>query len=115
MLRHLCVHPFLTPLCRPASFAYVEFANADGANNALALNDTVLRGRNLKVTLKRTNVPGLSARGRGRAGRYIFVPYGRGGRGARFQYERLVVARRPFVLTRCDHGSSRGARYHPYS
>lgn len=42
--------------------------------NALAMNGSDLRGRQIKVSAKRTNVPGLKIRGRG--GR------GRGGRGA---------------------------------
>lgn len=40
---------------------------------ALVLNESVFKGRNIKVTPKRTNVPGMS-RGRGRGGF-------RGGRG----------------------------------
>jgi polyadenylate-binding protein 2 len=43
---------------------------------ALVLNESVFRGRNLKVVPKRTNLPGMSSRGRGRGrGR----GYGRGG------------------------------------
>lgn len=42
---------------------------------ALVLNESVFKGRNIKVTPKRTNVPGMS-RGRGRGG-----PRGRGGFG----------------------------------
>lgn len=55
-------------------FAYVEFLEVDAVQSAVMLNDSELRGRQIKVTQKRTNVPGLKARGRGR-GR------GRGGRG----------------------------------
>jgi polyadenylate-binding protein 2 len=40
---------------------------------ALVLNESVFKGRNIKVTPKRTNVPGIN-RGRGRGGF-------RGGRG----------------------------------
>ena len=47
--------------------------------NAVMLDGTELRGRSLKVLPKRTNVPGLKARGRGRGG---FRGGGRlGGRG----------------------------------
>ncbi|ORZ30656.1 hypothetical protein BCR44DRAFT_39608 [Catenaria anguillulae PL171] len=55
---------------QPKGFAYIEFATLEGAQAALALNDSTLNGRQIKVTPKRTNVPGLKAgRGRGRGGR----------------------------------------------
>ena len=38
--------------------------------NALLLDGSELRGRQLKVLPKRTNVPGLKVRGRGRGGFY---------------------------------------------
>lgn len=50
----------------PKGYAYVEFAEPSLVANALVLNETVFRGRALKVIPKRTNVPGMSARGRGR-------------------------------------------------
>lgn len=53
-------------------YAYVEFADASLVSNAMVLNESLFRGRLIKVTAKRTNLPGLN-RGRGR---------GRGGRGA---------------------------------
>lgn len=55
----------------PKGFAYVEFSNEALVNEAIKLNDTEFRGRQLKVSKKRTNVPGLSrgrGRGRGRGG-----------------------------------------------
>jgi polyadenylate-binding protein 2 len=56
----------------------VEFAEPSFIDAAVALNESLFRGRLLKVTPKRTNVPGFSARGRGR---------GRGGfRGAPMYY-----------------------------
>ncbi|OKL59255.1 Polyadenylate-binding protein 2 [Talaromyces atroroseus] len=59
----------------PKGYAYVEFAEPSLVAQALVLNESVFRGRNLKVTPKRTNVPGM-ARGRGRGrGR----GFGRGG------------------------------------
>jgi len=64
----------------PKGYAYVEFKEPSMVAQALVLNESVLHGRNLKVTPKRTNVPGLTARGRGRGG-----PRGRGrgfGRGS---------------------------------
>jgi len=56
------IHTFLLI----SSFAYVEFSEADAVTNATTLNDSYFRGRLLKVTAKRTNVPGMSPRGRGR-------------------------------------------------
>lgn len=50
----------------PKGYAYVEFAEPSLVANALVLNETVFRGRPLKVIPKRTNVPGMAARGRGR-------------------------------------------------
>lgn len=58
----------------PKGFAYIEFVDEDAVQNAIILNDSPFRGRPLKVTPKRTNVPGYSVRGgfrggyRGRAG-----------------------------------------------
>jgi len=60
---------------QPKGYAYVEFSEPSLVNNAVVLNDSVFRGRNLKVVPKRTNLPGM-ARGRGRGGGY------RGGRGS---------------------------------
>ncbi|CAG8574452.1 9566_t:CDS:2 [Paraglomus occultum] len=52
----------------PKGYAYVEFADPSLVANAMALNETLLRGRPIKVTSKRTNIPGFN-RGRGRGGR----------------------------------------------
>merc|ERR1719347_831180 len=54
----------------PKGFAYVEFADKNSAQRAMALDETLLRGRQLKVLPKRTNHPGFSStyrppRGRG--------------------------------------------------
>ena len=57
----------------PKGFAYVEFADESAVGNAILLNDTMFRGRQIKVSAKRTNLPGMNRRGRGRGGR------GRGG------------------------------------
>ncbi|KAJ3086395.1 cytoplasmic RNA-binding protein [Quaeritorhiza haematococci] len=65
----------------PKGYAYVEFADPSLVANALVLNDSLFKGRLIKVSAKRTNVPGLAARGRGR-GRGGFYrgapPYYRG-------------------------------------
>lgn len=63
---------------QPKGFAYIEFAEPAAVADAISLNDTVLRGRNLKVSPKRTNIPGYNrGRGRGR-GRGGFRARGRG-------------------------------------
>lgn len=51
----------------PKGYAYVEFTEPSLVAQALALDESVFRGRNLKVVPKRTNVPGMT-RGRGRGG-----------------------------------------------
>ncbi|KAJ5872316.1 uncharacterized protein N7529_004669 [Penicillium soppii] len=61
---------------QPKGYAYVEFSEPNLVAQALVLNESVFRGRNLKVVPKRTNLPGMH-RGRGRGGF-------RGGRGRGF-------------------------------
>ncbi|CAL3967617.1 unnamed protein product [Diplocarpon coronariae] len=51
----------------PKGYAYVEFTEPSVVAQALVLNESVFRNRNLKVVPKRTNVPGMT-RGRGRGG-----------------------------------------------
>jgi len=69
----------------PKGYAYVEFSEPSLVAQALVLNESVFRGRNLKVVPKRTNLPGMNrgrGRGRGRGfGRGGFPPRGayRGG------------------------------------
>jgi polyadenylate-binding protein 2 len=57
----------------PKGFAYVEFGDKDSVQTAQALDDSLFKGRQIKVTPKRTNRPGISTTDR--------VPRG-GGRGA---------------------------------
>jgi polyadenylate-binding protein 2 len=73
------------------SYAYLEFADEESVANAVLLNETLFRGRLLKVTSKRTNIPG----------------YSRGGYGA----PRGFRARRTFAGRR----ARRPHFYHPYS
>jgi len=87
----------------PKGFAYVEFTDKDSVQTAMALDDSLFRGRQIKVMPKRTNKPGFSStnrpsRGgfRGRSGR------GRGGGGGGYM-------RRPRGGYR-----GRGAFYSPY-
>lgn len=49
----------------PKGFAYIEFVDEDAVKNAVILNEAPFRNRPLKVTAKRTNVPGMNYRGRG--------------------------------------------------
>ncbi|KMT12310.1 hypothetical protein BVRB_5g102520 [Beta vulgaris subsp. vulgaris] len=44
---------------QPKGFAYVEFVELEAVQHALLLNETELHGRQLKVSVKRTNVPGM--------------------------------------------------------
>ncbi|KAI9314246.1 hypothetical protein BX666DRAFT_1971740 [Dichotomocladium elegans] len=63
----------------PKGFAYIEFAEPQFVDAAVALNESLFRNRSLKVSAKRTNVPGFAARGRGRGFRGGFrggmMPY----------------------------------------
>uniref|UniRef100_A0A7S0J6Y5 RRM domain-containing protein n=2 Tax=Calcidiscus leptoporus TaxID=127549 RepID=A0A7S0J6Y5_9EUKA len=77
----------ITILCdkfkNPKGYAYVEFAEVEAVEAAVALTDTDFKGRQIKVTAKRTNVPGMGkGRGRGR-GRGRGPPAFRGGKGYR--------------------------------
>jgi len=80
----------------PKGYAYVEFTEPSLVAQALVLNESVFHGRNLKVVPKRTNVPGMSARGRGRGG----VRGGRGGYRGRGGYDAAL-----------DGGRGRGSPY----
>ncbi|KAK8951752.1 hypothetical protein KSP39_PZI004406 [Platanthera zijinensis] len=44
---------------QPKGFAYVEFVEIEAVQNSLLLNESELHGRQLKVSAKRTNVPGM--------------------------------------------------------
>merc|ERR1712168_1371274 len=72
---------------QPKGFAYVEFTEKESIENACQLTDSLFKGRQIKVTPKRTNIPGISStnrfprtrfRGRGR-GFYGGFPGGFGG------------------------------------
>jgi len=67
----------------PKGFAYVEFTDKDSVSTAMALDESLFRGRQIKVMPKRTNKHGISStnrppRGRGARGR---PARGRGGFG----------------------------------
>ncbi|CAG4946769.1 unnamed protein product [Colias eurytheme] len=73
----------------PKGFAYIEFGDKDSVQTAMAMDESLFRGRQIKVMPKRTNKPGLSStnrpprgsRGRGRSYRG-YSPYFGGGRAA---------------------------------
>eukprot|EP00527_Entomoneis_sp_CCMP2396_P001522 CAMPEP_0198143848 /NCGR_PEP_ID=MMETSP1443-20131203/10937_1 /TAXON_ID=186043 /ORGANISM="Entomoneis sp., Strain CCMP2396" /LENGTH=209 /DNA_ID=CAMNT_0043807141 /DNA_START=81 /DNA_END=710 /DNA_ORIENTATION=- len=93
---------------KPKGFAYLEFQNESSVDNAVKLEGSEFKGRNLKVTAKRVNVPnfqrggpgGRGGRGRGPPGRGGF----RGGRGGR-SYRGGYGGR---------GGGRGGGGYHPY-
>ncbi|MBN3299446.1 PABP2 protein, partial [Amia calva] len=66
----------------PKGFAYIEFSDRDSVKTAMALDETLFRGRIIKVLPKRTNMPGISSTDRGshRGSR----PRGRGFRSSRY-------------------------------
>merc|ERR1712179_791631 len=66
----------------PKGFAYVEFTDKDSVDTAMALDDSLFRGRQIKVMPKRTNKPGISSSNRPPRGRGGFRA--RGGRGRGF-------------------------------
>lgn len=63
----------------PKGFAYIEFGTKESVETALAMNETLFRGRQIKVLAKRTNRPGLSTTNRFPRGAGL---RGRGGRGS---------------------------------
>lgn len=63
----------------PKGFAYVEFGDKDSVQTAMALDESLFRGRQIKVMLKRTNRPGITSSNRAPRG----TRGGRGVRGAR--------------------------------
>jgi len=65
----------------PKGYAYVEFSEPSLVAQALVLNESIFRGRSLKVVPKRTNLPGYARGrgGRGRGGRGGYTPGYRGG------------------------------------
>ncbi|XP_066142942.1 polyadenylate-binding protein 2 [Euwallacea fornicatus] len=68
----------------PKGFAYIEFSDRDSVQTAMAMDDSLFRGRPIKVMPKRTNRPGISStnrppRGRGTGGFRSSRGMGRGG------------------------------------
>lgn len=71
-------------------YAYVEFTEPSLVAQALVLNESVFKGRNIKVVPKRTNLPGMSRGGRGGRGGF------RGGRGSFGGYRGGFTPRGPY-------------------
>ncbi|KAF4373720.1 polyadenylate-binding protein 2 isoform X1 [Cannabis sativa] len=44
---------------QPKGYAYVEFVEVEAVQEAILLNESELHGRQLKVSAKRTNIPGM--------------------------------------------------------
>ncbi|KAM8945951.1 embryonic polyadenylate-binding protein 2 [Pelodytes ibericus] len=60
----------ITILCdkfsgHPKGYAYIEFADKSSVEAAIGLDESVFRGRTIKVLAKRTNMPGISTTDRG--------------------------------------------------
>lgn len=83
MTHYCCSLGLMHFSCLWQGYAYIEFLEIDAVANALLLDSSELHGRQLKVLPKRTNVPGLKVRGRGRGFRGGFRGSfrGRGGGG----------------------------------
>lgn len=91
----------------PKGFAYLEFADKSMVETAVTLNDSLFKGRQIKVTAKRTNRPGISSTDRG-------FPRGRGrgsGRGFRGYYSSYPSRPRGRAFFR---GRGRAMWYSPY-
>ncbi|CAF2738026.1 unnamed protein product [Rotaria sp. Silwood2] len=69
---------------QPKGFAYVEFADKDSVQTGLALDDSLFKGRQIKVTEKRTNRPGVSTTDRPPRGALRGFGRGRFPRGTAF-------------------------------
>ncbi|CAH1127934.1 unnamed protein product [Ceutorhynchus assimilis] len=48
----------------PKGFAYIEFGDRDSVQTAMAMDESLFRGRQIKVMPKRTNRPGISSTNR---------------------------------------------------
>ncbi|XP_063801599.1 embryonic polyadenylate-binding protein 2 [Pseudophryne corroboree] len=60
----------ITILCdkfsgHPKGYAYVEFAERSSVDAAILMDESIFRGRTIKVLPKRTNMPGISTTDRG--------------------------------------------------
>ncbi|TRY62136.1 hypothetical protein TCAL_06250 [Tigriopus californicus] len=89
----------------PKGFAYVEFTDKDSVGTAMVLDDSLFRGRQIKVMPKRTNKPGITNSHRPpRGGRGGFRGGSRGG----------YRGRGGFGAMRRPRYRGRGAFFSPY-
>ncbi|XP_054710067.1 polyadenylate-binding protein 2-like isoform X2 [Uloborus diversus] len=58
----------------PKGFAYIEFADKDSVSTSVALDESLFRGRQIKILPKRTNRPGISTTNRPPRGRFRRSP-----------------------------------------
>uniref|UniRef100_A0A1B6EB13 RRM domain-containing protein n=1 Tax=Clastoptera arizonana TaxID=38151 RepID=A0A1B6EB13_9HEMI len=86
----------------PKGFAYIEFAERDSVQTSMALDESLFRGRQIKVNPKRTNRPGLSTTNRG-------FP-----RGSRIRGRSIRGAYYGYRPTRRPRSYRRGSYYLPY-
>ncbi|XP_015518437.1 polyadenylate-binding protein 2-B isoform X1 [Neodiprion pinetum] len=77
----------------PKGFAYIEFGDRDSVQTAMAMDESLFRGRQIKVMPKRTNRPGMSITNRGPRGARGFRGAARISRGS--AYFGCRYARRP--------------------
>ncbi|GAB6029378.1 Polyadenylate-binding protein 2 [Chamberlinius hualienensis] len=86
----------------PKGFAYIEFADKESVQTSVALDESLFRGRQIKVSAKRTNRPGISTTNRPPKGRFR----GRGTRPSSYSGFGYRPIRRP--------RGRRAAWYSPY-
>lgn len=95
----------------PLGYGFIEFESAESIPKALENDQTLFKGRPIKVTPKRTNLPGFGSRGRCRGG-FVGRGRGRGGFGGRGRGRGGPRGRGGFR----GRGAPRGARggFNPY-
>lgn len=93
----------------PKGFAYIEFTDKDSIQTAMALDESLFRGRQIKVMTKRTNRPGISSTNRPPRGRFrrptrggMYYGGGGGGGGGGYRFPRRAFRPR------------RASWYYPY-
>ncbi|XP_054444810.1 embryonic polyadenylate-binding protein 2 [Pteronotus mesoamericanus] len=93
----------------PKGYAYIEFAAESSAQAAVELDESVFRGRVIKVLPKRTNLPGISSTDRGGLQRHP------GARGAPMSHSSSFLGGACFRLQGRKRGQGRVSPwYSPY-
>ncbi|XKL63723.1 hypothetical protein PGB90_006087 [Kerria lacca] len=83
----------------PKGFAYIEFTDKESVQMAMAMDESLFRGRQIKVNPKRTNRPGLSTTNRGGPAYRARGLRSRGYRGASYMYGYRPVRRGRYIYT----------------